>query len=327
MPIQAFIDDSGVKGQGRFFVFGGLMSEAETWFAFSDAWKTTLQDEGLERYKMDDAVKRYKRAPGDEDRRMRQFIGLINKYPVRAFYCAVEWKPFDDVGGGTLQKPYRDLYLWPFITTIEIVCRELLLAGETERSEIIFDEHRIFAPRMQEHWPAMRQLFPVEFQSVLPTNPLFRTDDEFMPLQAADLIAGLVRLTAKLEPFPFEWIWQAMPLDKWSPYSEIAVAERWQRWKRMGESFRARIANGTLGTSTFDLEFDSHGPPTAIANHEVEMPGTDGEGLSQAPVEDKHMKPGFIDSNVAETDVVGYAARALYFNCNLVLTGRQTDDE
>jgi hypothetical protein len=77
---------------------------------------------------------------------------------------------------------------------IAAVAFELLEQGQTERFEILFDEHLTFGPRATKWYPLIRELcVGDDVRSILPIEPIFRRDDDTMALQAADLYAGLVR--------------------------------------------------------------------------------------------------------------------------------------
>src|SRR5438067_1373413 len=59
MPLQAFIDDSGGRGQGPVFVLAGLIGEAEDWADFSTRWCRALHSPPrIEHFKMHDAAHR-----------------------------------------------------------------------------------------------------------------------------------------------------------------------------------------------------------------------------------------------------------------------------
>jgi hypothetical protein len=45
MPVQAFVDESGGKGQGRYFVMAGLIAHSDHCRIFSDAWQACLSTE------------------------------------------------------------------------------------------------------------------------------------------------------------------------------------------------------------------------------------------------------------------------------------------
>ena len=44
----------------------------------------------------------------------------------------------------------------------------------------------------------------------MPVEPLFRDDKEFLPLQAADLLAWVSRRDAVGDPHSFGWLWQEL---------------------------------------------------------------------------------------------------------------------
>jgi len=55
--IQAYVDDSGVKGQGSVFVFSALIAEADVWAELTDEWSVVLRSApSIEYFKMSEAA-------------------------------------------------------------------------------------------------------------------------------------------------------------------------------------------------------------------------------------------------------------------------------
>src|ERR1051325_425351 len=70
-----------------------------------------------------------------------------------------------------------------------------ILDGES-LFEIVFDEQVIFGPRAKMWHPVIResvkQREPEAYQ-IMPVDPIFRSDLEFLPIQACDLVAWINR--------------------------------------------------------------------------------------------------------------------------------------
>ncbi len=105
--------------------------------------------------------------------------------------------------------------------------------------EMIFDEHVIIGPRVKIWYPLIKESFKgrSEYEmdrlhDILPQEPMFKDDQEYLPLQAADLIAWLFRMAWSGNRNEFEWI--AVELSSVIPmseYSSVFTAERMQRIK------------------------------------------------------------------------------------------------
>jgi hypothetical protein len=138
------------------------------------------------------------------------------------------------------------------------VCNEVLDSGIDDEVEIIFDEHVIFGPRVSFWYPALKEVIELtnperadRVKKVLPPAPLFRDDRKFVPLQAADILAWLLRTTFSdrvpgLEtewrypkPTGLEWLAeQLLPLLPASKYSTIWGHERIARIQQLSIEMR-----------------------------------------------------------------------------------------
>lgn len=208
VPIQAFIDDSGVKGTDPVFVFAGQIAPAVMWVEFSIRWHEALIEKpGIRYFKMYEAHRLKGEFQGwsldARNAKLLRLASLISEYGFTAIHCTTNLKTFDDSYGSKLPRPFRDPYFWPFYLMVMGVCAELMYSGQKNRCEVIFDEHKIFAPRVKLWYPIVRALVTETPQSaliaaerVLPIEPVFRTDADEMPLQAADMLAWFFRRKA-----------------------------------------------------------------------------------------------------------------------------------
>lgn len=198
MTIQAFIDESGGKGQTKIFTIAGWISTTERWASFSEEWSRCLSDKPRIRcFKMREAAGRsgqfQRLSRDDRDDKLRKLARVIRKHVIAAFHCSVDLEGFAETIE-PLGRPFSDPYFWPFHITIMAICLDLVERGEKTRCEIVFDEHSIFGPRTTPWYPLVKVLMnQAEEQAVMPDRPCFDTDDESPPLQAADMLAWLVR--------------------------------------------------------------------------------------------------------------------------------------
>ena len=95
-----------------------------------------------------------------------------------------------------------------------------------ERYEIFFDEHLIFGPRAKAWYPLMVSMQAEVIQAVMPVEPLFRTDLDALPLQAADITAWIARRGKTTGLGELSWIKEELSGVISSTISQI-VDERW----------------------------------------------------------------------------------------------------
>jgi hypothetical protein len=75
---------------------------------------------------------------------------------------------------------------------------------DATRLELILDEHNVFKADIQQAYPDMLGVMPDEVRKIMPAQPWFRDDQEFLPLQVADLMAGSARRRVLKDPKALE---------------------------------------------------------------------------------------------------------------------------
>ena len=238
MPVQAFVDESGGKGQAGHFVLAGLIAHADHWAMFSNAWKGCLkQDPAIAYFKMREAASlsgefhRFNRAR--RDTKLRSLAKLIDQHAQIATFSVIDLDAHKRTWAKTNEKPLNEPYFFSFHNTILASCFELWDLGWRERFEIIFDEQVILGPRAKAWYPLVRDVVydrEPEAHSIMPVDPLFRADDEFLPLQAADLLAWCCRRRMNIPNGDrrFDWLLEEMPSLEVSVYSQYYDLERLQ---------------------------------------------------------------------------------------------------
>ena len=238
LVIQAYIDDSGVKGTDPVLVLAGFLSSAEKWAAFFDDWKKQLEAHPSIAYlKMNEAARTvpsgefYGWSEEDIDAKLRGFVSVLKRYAQRAIYVLIDLEAHTELH---IEGPQKDAFYTAATTMLSAVCFDCLDEGIKEEIEIIFDTQVIFGPRLALWYPAIKDALNQsanedqrDLARVLPPSPLFRDDHTFYPLQAADVLAWLLRHAFSGNRNRFEWIAEElMPTIPMSPYSSIFTRER-----------------------------------------------------------------------------------------------------
>jgi hypothetical protein len=265
MPMQAYVDESGDKGQGDWLTLVGLIASAEEWAKFSDDWRAVLnQPPAVSAWHMREAVnlkEEFRRWSAEErDARLRQLSDVVNKYQITALHASVDIPAYMEFMAPLIDVPFsvrrkkssakrviHEPYWIGFNAIIMAVCYELIDQGATERFEIIFDEKKIFGPRVRAWYPAMRIWMDPHEDAIMPVDPVFRDDKEFVPLQCADLLAWILHRdliendgnSTFLSPRraqgtgrSFDWIKNAMHGLVWSGHRQLFDRARLQGIRR-----------------------------------------------------------------------------------------------
>jgi hypothetical protein len=98
--------------------------------------------------------------------------------------------------------------------------------GVTERCELIFDQNDRLAPQVKRWYPWILDNMESHARAIMPIDPLFRNDAEFVPLQASDLLAWVMRREASGLDHTFDWIPEAMHGLTWSGHRQTFDRER-----------------------------------------------------------------------------------------------------
>jgi hypothetical protein len=196
MIVQAYIDESGGKGQGSVFVFSALIASAKDWDGFSNEWQSLLDEHpAIKYFKMQEAATLKGQFQGwayaARDAKLRRLCkpmrGLIE------LFCVLDLKVFAKTLAAHSLKPMTNPYFYSFHIMIMAIALEMIDLDVKEPCEIFFDEHMIFGPPAKSWYPIIRASADADTRAVMPVEPLFRTDTVVLPLQAADMTAWIRR--------------------------------------------------------------------------------------------------------------------------------------
>lgn len=188
--LQAYIDESGA-GDPNELILAGYVASAETWQKFSQQWKSRLDEAHLSRFKM------------SEMSRQMEFAGwfykLIDENDILAAVSVVvdtaglikvvrEIVPPASIEAERLENPY----FWGFRAIVEGLTALRGKVGIYQPIDFIFDE-KSEKTRILAIWDWLQIFMHPSIRGQIASTPIFRDDESFMPLQAADLYAWWVR--------------------------------------------------------------------------------------------------------------------------------------
>jgi len=180
--LQAYVDDSA-NTDPPIFVLAGCAATVDQWSTFSEQWDHALRGMHLKAFKMSEANQ------WSFERKQ-----LILPYLYRVICNNVKFGFHVIVDPVALKKELSGLfdinvstpyYFCFFRTLIKILSRDELPGGE-DKIEFIFDEQRGEEKYIRQAWDDFFDCAPIKAKQRLIAQPQFRTDDELLPLQAAD---------------------------------------------------------------------------------------------------------------------------------------------
>ena len=188
MVLRAFVDDSTVDGS-RAFVLAGYISTLDRWEAFEREW--TPEVAGLPKgvHKMKDAwnqrgrietASRTTRLYEIIKRHVQMEISITVPLPLLRIYNERYNVP----------KRYQNAY---YIAFQRIISLYRLHSGNGRTPiDFVFDEQSQ-KRHVLEAWERSYNGAPAYLKRVIKSDPMFRTDEAFIPLQAADYVAWWIQ--------------------------------------------------------------------------------------------------------------------------------------
>jgi len=169
----------------------------------------------------------------ERDQKIVSLLRVIDAHRPTLLYVVLDLSAFGETIRQFAGKPHNNPYFVGYLMMILAVAYELLDGGAKERFEAVFDEHEQLAPRLKQWYPVLRGMELVEqkVRNILPVDPLFRSDDDFMPLQACDLFAWWSRQfheRYRNGEADFLWIMDYLPRLGFSEHSQFVDRERMQ---------------------------------------------------------------------------------------------------
>lgn len=188
--LQVFVDDS-YDAESRVFVLAGYAASVDQWKAFTAQWDHILIGQKLPYFKMSESNQW-----GEE--RLSSILPYLQNVICDNVQFGVQvvvdkemlLSEFDGFLGKKIANPY---YFSFFRLLTKILMREDLPGGNHDKIEFIFDEQIHEKKYIREVWEEFKSILPEQALSRLGGEPIFRSDKDVLPLQAADFRAWQVR--------------------------------------------------------------------------------------------------------------------------------------
>ncbi|MGA7831733.1 MAG: DUF3800 domain-containing protein [Terracidiphilus sp.] len=203
--LKCYADDSGShRGEdSNLFVLAGYLLEEERWEQFSEDWDTQLKrDFPVEFFHMTDAESGDGKFEGIASefrrRKVKDLALLIAGYQPIPIAVSLDKRDYNLIFKGIAPQerdnPYALLLFQLMRGIAEFQKRRKQISGcECEPVEFIFDNQGPEELVTLSWYAGLVDAVPEPFKTIMANTPVFRSDRDFLPLQAADMLAWHVR--------------------------------------------------------------------------------------------------------------------------------------
>jgi hypothetical protein len=195
--LQTYIDESWNE---KFFVLAGFILTRPGVAAFSADWGAVLEEPpAIKYFKMKEVNGKtegqFATFSGDERReKVLRLAGVINRHTIADFSISVPVEYFDSILVPALPEKYRYPYLWLFNGMLTAMSSYEFQAGERRPIDFTFDEQQQFLSKSIALYQRVKTFPPFNEHNAVVERIQPGRDNAALPLQAADMLAGQVRL-------------------------------------------------------------------------------------------------------------------------------------
>jgi hypothetical protein len=264
--LQAVIDDSASEiGDKRLFL-AGYCNDAESWARFADAWRAELQSgKQIDHLHTVEAMRLRGQFEGwsepERDEKLRDMARVARHFKPLSFHVSVGRSEYFDSVKPLMPRGMSPHFVSCF-SVVSMLTRYAATAGGGNKVEFIFDKQNGVEDDIALFFDFMARNLPKEARKLLSGNPRFESDLDFLPLQAADLLAWDLRrnhedfgtwernhrgwslpnpkghLTTDIDPLLPGWAksFEQMP--------QLQVLQTKSQWRNFKSNLRRARANG-----------------------------------------------------------------------------------
>jgi hypothetical protein len=214
MAFKALFDESGVTGTNRFMCMAGIFGQADELERLTAEWEKHLAARHPGRigyFKLDEALgldgefKFWQ--PANRDLKVRQMADLLDQARVREIAAVMDltayhqafsrWASMLDADSGK-HHSMRDPYMLLATFALEAAFAEAIRRNADGVVEVVFDNHDLFRqPVLDAYVGLLDDELDLRYKALMPAWPSFRDDRECVLVQAADFLAGELRILAE----------------------------------------------------------------------------------------------------------------------------------
>lgn len=209
MTLHCYVDDSGSEPQSKYYVLAGYIAKVGEWRNFTEQWNERLLSSGLAYFKMSEAMNwsgEFSEENGwnaeSIEKEVDHFSKIIFDNCASSVSCRIQHSHFRQYvnsipsripKNNRAKTPYYLLFC-SIISRYWMRCEQLNIK---ERCEFIFDNQHGYEHKAKELFPMIldgnKLMFPRSHRSYIGSTPAFEDDKEYLPIQAADMMAWLLR--------------------------------------------------------------------------------------------------------------------------------------
>jgi hypothetical protein len=192
--LQAFVDESF---DDDIYVMAGWLAPADRWSAFANEWQQFLDMKpSIQILKMNDAMSlsgefRWWRKEA-RDEKLLLLSRCISEYAILAFSCYMPHRAYMESVHVVDQEPKSSAYGFMLTTLVKEIAHHQTMLGINAKIDFIFDNQVMEQEEIRRDWGDFKRCNP-EIEHLIGDKPEFKDDLYWKPLQAADLLAWLVR--------------------------------------------------------------------------------------------------------------------------------------
>ncbi|MEH3037466.1 MAG: DUF3800 domain-containing protein [Sphingomonas adhaesiva] len=203
--LYVYVDESE-NANPDILVLSGVIGSRKRWKRFTAEWKNALKGYRLDTFHTAELFIRF----SEDESRRREVIGYFRRLIGENVDCGVSVivskSELDEVITETDHPIYRTSYGFLLYQLVILTCNNTDFSQEIQ---FVFDEHSL-SGKIKEVWSEFVAQSPIVHQQRIRREPIFLSDANCEPLQAADFLAWrerrlmVERITAKPDPMPYD---------------------------------------------------------------------------------------------------------------------------
>lgn len=208
LMLYAYFDDSGTDEDNGYCVVAGFLSSFEQWEAFSEEWSALLADSDVERFHATEAANRKGafegKTPGEVNAIVDGLCDITSRHAICRVAAGLPWEVYKRELQGRVNRQYDH----PYLLCFSLVCNALRFIKSRliipEPLHIVMHRQPKLGHRAADFWHTK-----IDPENRVATSFTFGDDMQYVPIQAADMVAWLARRMSV-----------GMPVDS-EPYAKL----------------------------------------------------------------------------------------------------------
>ena len=193
-PYQVFCDGSKGQTAEKIILLCALVQTRQIFTDFTDDWRIALDAApGIRYFHMREARIREGEFKGwktiARDPKIISLAEVILKHNLHAISCCIGSEDYNAILRPASPSDLRDVFSLAFHVIIYTVAEYQLEVGLAGPADFIFDDEGEVGNEALLWYPAIKESASPHMRAIMGTTPVFRSDEQVLPLQAADLVA------------------------------------------------------------------------------------------------------------------------------------------